>query len=115
MSSARWREQTLKPALAKSPERQEEFATLPGSADQPLSTRPPTWPTFDYAQDLGDPGEFPSREASIPPCTAAKIWTMRQFSGFGSPEDTNQRLHYLLKQGQTGLSIAFDSAHADGV
>ena len=63
---------------------------------------------FDYARDLGDPGEYPYTRGIHPTMYRGKIWTMRQFSGFGSPEDTNQRLHYLLKQGQTGLSIAFD-------
>ena len=63
---------------------------------------------FDYSQDLGDPGEYPYTRGIHPTMYRGKIWTMRQFSGFGSPEDTNQRLHYLLKQGQTGLSIAFD-------
>ena len=51
---------------------------------------------------------IPSRAASIATMYRGRVWTMRQFSGFGSPEDTNRRLHYLLKQGQTGLSIAFD-------
>ena len=63
---------------------------------------------FDYSQDLGNPGEYPYTRGIHPTMYRGKIWTMRQFSGFGSPEDTNQRLHYLLKQGQTGLSIAFD-------
>ena len=63
---------------------------------------------FDYARDLGDPGEYPFTRGIHRTMYRGRVWTMRQFSGFGSPEDTNQRLHYLLKQGQTGLSIAFD-------
>ncbi len=103
----RWQEQTLKPALAKSPERQEVFTTLSGVPINRLYT-PADLSEFDYSRDLGDPGEYPYTRGIHPTMYRGKIWTMRQFSGFGSPEDTNQRLHYLLMQGQTGLSIAFD-------
>jgi methylmalonyl-CoA mutase N-terminal domain/subunit len=103
----RWEEQILKPALAKSPEREEVFTTLSGVPIKRLYT-PADLSEFDYSQDLGDPGEYPYTRGIHPTMYRGKIWTMRQFSGFGSPEDTNERLHYLLKQGQTGLSIAFD-------
>ncbi len=103
----RWEEQTLKPALEKSPERREVFTTLSGVPINCLYT-PADLSEFDYSQDLGDPGEYPFTRGIHPTMYRGKIWTMRQFSGFGSPEDTNQRLHYLLKQGQTGLSVAFD-------
>jgi methylmalonyl-CoA mutase N-terminal domain/subunit len=103
----RWEEQTLRPALEKSPERQKEFTTLSGVPINRLYT-PADLSDFDYSQDLGDPGEYPYTRGIHPTMYRGKIWTMRQFSGFGSPEDTNHRLHYLLKQGQTGLSIAFD-------
>ena len=103
----RWQEQTLKPALQKSPERQQAFTTLSGVPINRLYT-PADVPDFDYSQELGDPGEYPYTRGIHPTMYRGKIWTMRQFSGFGSPEDTNRRLHYLLKQGQTGLSIAFD-------
>jgi methylmalonyl-CoA mutase N-terminal domain/subunit len=103
----RWEKQTLEPALAKSPERQREFTTLSGVLINRLYT-PADLSDFDYSQVLGDPGEYPYTRGIHPTMYRGKIWTMRQFSGFGSPEDTNQRLHYLLKQGQTGLSIAFD-------
>src|SRR5271157_2974034 len=103
----RWEEQILKPALEKSPERQAVFTTLSGVPINRLYT-PADLSEFDYSQDLGDPGEYPYTRGIHPTMYRGKIWTMRQFSGFGSPEDTNQRLHYLLKQGQTGLSIAFD-------
>ena len=102
-----WQEQTLEPALRKSPERQKEFTTLSGVPINRLYT-PADLPEFDYSQELGNPGEYPYTRGIHPTMYRGKIWTMRQFSGFGSPEDTNQRLHYLLKQGQTGLSIAFD-------
>src|SRR5208282_3112479 len=103
----RWQEQTLKPTLVKSPERQEVFTTLSGVPINRLYT-PADLSEFDYSRDLGDPGEYPYTRGIHPTMYRGKIWTMRQFSGFGSPKDTNQRLHYLLKQGQTGLSIAFD-------
>lgn len=103
----RWEDETLKPALRESPERQEKFTTLSGVPIQRLYT-PADLANFDYSQDLGDPGDYPYTRGIHPTMYRGRIWTMRQFSGFGSPEDTNQRLHYLLKQGQTGLSIAFD-------
>ncbi len=106
-SKQQWQEQTLAPALRKSAERQKKFTTLSGVPINPLYT-PEDLPEFDYSHELGDPGEYPYTRGIHPTMYRGKIWTMRQFSGFGSPEDTSQRLHYLLKQGQTGLSIAFD-------
>ena len=103
----RWEQETLQPSLVKVPERQREFTTLSGVPIHRLYT-PADLSEFDYMQDLGDPGEYPYTRGIHPTMYRGKVWTMRQFSGFGSPEDTNQRLHYLLKQGQTGLSIAFD-------
>jgi methylmalonyl-CoA mutase N-terminal domain/subunit len=102
-----WEEQTLNPALEKSPERQRIFTTLSGVPIQRLYT-PAHLAGFDYARDLGDPGEYPYTRGIHRTMYRGKVWTMRQFSGFATPEDTNQRLHYLLAQGQTGLSIAFD-------
>src|SRR6266542_3161762 len=63
---------------------------------------------FDPARDLGEPGEFPYTRGIHRDMYRGKLWTMRQFSGFGTPEETNRRYHYLLSQGQTGLSVAFD-------
>ncbi len=103
----RWEEQTLGPALKRSPERQKEFTTLSGVPINRLYT-PADLAGFDYARDLGNPGEYPYTRGIHATMYRGKVWTMRQFSGFGSPEDTNRRLHYLLEQGQTGLSIAFD-------
>ena len=103
----RWKEQTLEPALRRSPERRKEFTTLSGVPLNGLYT-PSDLAELDYSRDLGDPGEYPFARGIHPTMYRGKTWTMRQFSGFGSPEDTNRRLHYLLKQGQTGLSIAFD-------
>jgi len=88
-------------------ERQEKFTTLSGVPVKPLYTED-ALQDFSYPRDLADPGEYPYTRGIHRTMYHGKLWTMRQFSGFGSPEDTNQRLHYLLKQGQTGLSIAFD-------
>ena len=109
LSSAelRWEEQTLKPALEKSSERQKTFTTLSGVPVERLYT-PADLVGFDYARELGDPGEYPFTRGIHRTMYRGKGWTMRQFAGYGTPEDTNQRLHYLLAQGQTGLSIAFD-------
>ena len=84
-----------------------KFATLSGVPIERLYTQADL-AGFDYQHDLGDPGEYPFTRGIHRTMYRGKLWTMRQFSGFGSPEDTNARLHYLLQQGQTGLSIAFD-------
>src|SRR5512140_3348401 len=63
---------------------------------------------FDYERDLGNPGEWPYTRGIYPDMYRGKLWTMRQFSGFATPEETNRRYRYLLEQGQTGLSVAFD-------
>ncbi|HEV2233160.1 MAG TPA: methylmalonyl-CoA mutase family protein, partial [Terriglobia bacterium] len=102
-----WETQTLKPALKTSGERKETFTTLSGVPVERLYT-PADLSGFDYARDSADPGEYPFARGIHPTMYRGKMWTMRQFSGFGTPEDTNRRLHYLLEQGQTGLSIAFD-------
>jgi methylmalonyl-CoA mutase N-terminal domain/subunit len=106
-SETRWEEKVLEPALEGAPERRNVFTTLSGVPVERLYT-PSDLSDFDYSRDLGDPGEYPFTRGIHRTMYRGRVWTMRQFSGFGSPEDTNQRLHYLLKQGQTGLSIAFD-------
>src|SRR5260370_21724988 len=65
---------------------------------------------FDYSRDLGLPGEYPYTRGVQPTMYRAQSWTMRMFAGFGTAEDTNRRFKYLLQQGQTGLSTAFDMA-----
>ncbi|HTV54336.1 MAG TPA: methylmalonyl-CoA mutase family protein [Terriglobia bacterium] len=102
-----WQQSVLAPALGNSPERQQVFTTTSGVPVERLYT-PADLDGFDYDRDLGDPGEFPYTRGIHATMYRGKGWTMRQFSGFGAPEDTNRRLHYLLSQGQTGLSIAFD-------
>jgi methylmalonyl-CoA mutase N-terminal domain/subunit len=103
----RWEKVTLDPALKKSPERAKSFTTLSGVPIQGLYT-PADLTDFNYQRDLADPGEYPYTRGIHRTMYRGRLWTMRQFSGFAAPEDTNRRLHYLLEQGQTGLSIAFD-------
>ena len=80
--------------------RQKEYTTLSGVPVEPLYTED-SLKDFSYHRDLADPGEYPYTRGIHRTMYRGKLWTMRQFSGFGSPEDTNQRLHYLLQQGQT--------------
>ncbi len=102
-----WENTTLKKALERQPERAEEFTTVSGHPIRRLYT-PADLPDFNPERDLGLPGQPPYTRGIHASMYRGRLWTMRQFSGFGSPADTNQRLHYLLSQGQTGLSIAFD-------
>ena len=89
------------------PERPRNFTTISGVPVQRLYASADL-EGLDYDRDLANPGEYPYTRGIHASMYRGKLWTMRQFSGFGTPEDTNRRLHYLLKQGQTGLSIAFD-------
>lgn len=88
-------------------ERPKEFTTISDVPVERLYT-PASLLDFDSMCELGHPGEFPYTRGIHPAMYRKKLWTMRQFSGYGTPEETNNRLHYLLNQGQTGLSIAFD-------
>jgi methylmalonyl-CoA mutase N-terminal domain/subunit len=89
------------------PERQGElFSTISGIDNEPLAT--PENVDLDYERDLGYPGVFPFTRGVYPSMYRGKLWTMRQFAGFGTAEETNARFHYLLDHGQTGLSTAFD-------
>ncbi len=88
-------------------DRKGDFKTVSGKLIQPLYS-PETLKDLDYPRDLGDPGQFPYTRGIYPDMYRGKLWTMRQFSGFGTPEETNQRFKYLLSHGQTGLSVAFD-------
>jgi methylmalonyl-CoA mutase N-terminal domain/subunit len=104
---ARWEEETLKPLLEKAPERAKEFSTVSHKPVERLYT-PLDLPPGRYLEDLGFPGEYPFTRAIHPTMYRGKLWTMRQYSGFGSAAETNKRYKYLLSQGQTGLSVAFD-------
>jgi methylmalonyl-CoA mutase N-terminal domain/subunit len=102
-----WEENTLRPTLEKNPERQAEFTTVSGFPIQRLYT-PADLSGWDPDRALGYPGEPPYTRGIHSTMHRGRLWTMRQFAGFGAAQDTNQRFRYLLSQGQTGLSTAFD-------
>jgi len=102
-----WEENTLRPTLEKNPERQAEFTTVSGFPIRRLYT-PADLSGWNADRDLGHPGEPPYTRGIHSTMHRGRLWTMRQFAGFGAAEDTNQRFRYLLAQGQTGLSTAFD-------
>ena len=102
-----WEERTLKPSLARAAERPGPFADSSGAPVERLHT-PADTAAVDYARDLGFPGEFPYTRGVQPTMYRGRLWTMRQYAGFGSATETNQRFRYLLEQGQSGLSVAFD-------
>ena len=102
-----WEEGVLKKALARAPERQKEFLTHSGIPIDRLSTLLDL-ADWDYRAKCGFPGEFPFTRGIQPTMYRGRLWTMRQYAGFGSAEETNRRFRYLLEQGQTGLSVAFD-------
>src|ERR671914_1600388 len=89
------------------PERKRPFTTISGRPIERLYT-PEDIRSLDYARDLGNPGEFPYTRGIHPTGYRGKLWTMRQFAGFGTPEETNARYKQLLAAGGTGLSVAFD-------
>src|SRR6266542_2403319 len=96
----RWERETLAPALKKSPERAASFTTISGRPIARLYTVDDL-DGIDYARDIAHPGEFPFTRGIHPTGYRGKLWTMRQFAGFGSAEETNARFKYLLEQGQT--------------
>jgi methylmalonyl-CoA mutase N-terminal domain/subunit len=102
-----WRETTLAPALKRAAVRREKFETSSGLEIDTVYT-PGDLVDFNYARDLGYPGEYPFTRGVQANMYRGRIWTIRQYAGFGTAEETNQRYRYLLEQGQTGLSIAFD-------
>jgi len=103
----RWENTTVKKSLQKFPERKEQFRTTSGITMKRLHT-PADIDDADYVTELGFPGEYPFTRGVQPTMYRGRYWTMRQYSGFGTAEDTNRRYKYLLDQGQTGLSVAFD-------
>ncbi len=98
----RWRDH-----YRKTPERDADFQTLSGEPLEPLYT-PADVEGFDYERDLGYPGHYPFTRGVYHSMYRGRLWTMRQFAGFGSAEETNARYKFLLRQGQGGLSVAFD-------
>jgi methylmalonyl-CoA mutase N-terminal domain/subunit len=103
----RWETETYRPHVERSPERAVRHETLSGIPVKPLYT-PEDLAGWRYGDQLGYPGEFPYTRGPYPSMYRGRLWTMRMFAGFGRPEDTNARFKYLLEQGQTGLSTAFD-------
>ncbi len=104
---ARWRETLRAKALGGAPERRERFVTSSGIEIRDLYTQADV-AGLDEARDLGRPGEYPYTRGVQPTMYRSRFWTMRQYAGFATAEETNRRFRYLLEQGQTGLSVAFD-------
>ena len=102
----RWERETLSPFLEKAGERRDDFRTISGQEVERLYA--PSDVDVDYDEDLGYPGEPPYTRGVYPTMYRGKLWTMRQYAGFGTAEETNERFRYLLESGQTGLSVAFD-------
>ena len=105
--SEQWQETTLKSYLEARPERKPEFTTTSSFQVGRLYT-PADVSDLDYSEDLGYPGQFPYTRGIHPTMYRGRLWTMREFSGFGTAEETNCRFKYLLSEGETGLSVAFD-------
>ncbi|MGH7404678.1 MAG: acyl-CoA mutase large subunit family protein [Candidatus Methylomirabilales bacterium] len=101
-----WEEQVLRPALGRIQER-EEFSTSSGIRVERLYT-PEDTTDLDYLERLGLPGQYPYTRGIYPTMYRSQLWTMRQYAGMGTAEESNERFRYLLKEGQTGLSVAFD-------
>ncbi len=102
-----WEKKTLQPALERLPERRQQFETGSGIPLKRLYT-PEDTADNDPRTDIGVPGQYPFTRGIRPTMYRGRLWTMRQYAGFGSAEETNSRYRYLLSQGQTGLSVAFD-------
>ncbi len=106
-SKGQWLESTYSKTVGKIPERDYPFETADGMAVDPVYA-PEDLNKWDYLDQLGFPGEFPFTRGVQPTMYRGRLWTMRQYAGFGDAEESNQRYRYLLDHGQTGLSVAFD-------
>ena len=102
-----WQQTALKRVLEKTAEREAVFTTESGIPVKRLYT-PLDLPDTDYNRDLGYPGEYPYTRGVYPTMYRGRLWTMRNYAGFGTAEDTNKRFRYLLEHGMPGLSVAFD-------
>ncbi len=102
----RWEEQSYRKLVNRFPERKPEFKTSSGTVLPPILT--PADVDVDYLRDLGFPGEYPFTRGVQPSMYRGRYWTMRQYAGYATAEESNARYRYLLEQGQTGLSVAFD-------
>jgi methylmalonyl-CoA mutase N-terminal domain/subunit len=105
--SERWERETLDPTLKKNPETKQRFESVSLEEVNRLYT-PADIAEVNFAEDISFPGEFPYTRGIHPTGYRGKLWTMRQFAGFSTPEETNARFKYLLQQGQNGLSVAYD-------
>ncbi|MFC4437788.1 MULTISPECIES: acyl-CoA mutase large subunit family protein [Natrialbaceae] len=103
-----WHEEEVEPVLERFGERKETFTTDTGGQEVDRLYTPADVDDLDYREDLGYPGEPPYTRGVYSTGYRGRMWTMRQYAGFSTPADTNERYHYLLDQGQTGLSMAFD-------
>ncbi|HEX4897659.1 MAG TPA: methylmalonyl-CoA mutase family protein, partial [Candidatus Limnocylindrales bacterium] len=103
----RWRAAARAKALEGAPERRARFETSSGIEVRDLYT-PADTAGLDEEGDLGRPGEYPFTRGVQPTMYRSRLWTMRQYAGFATAAETNRRFRYLLEQGQTGLSVAFD-------
>ncbi len=103
----RWERETLQASLDRSPERRNQFITTSSESVNRLYT-PADLEGKDFQEQIGYPGQYPFTRGVHSTMYRSRLWTMRMFAGFGTPEETNQRFKYLLSQGQTGLSVAFD-------
>jgi methylmalonyl-CoA mutase N-terminal domain/subunit len=106
-AKSEWEEETLGPTLDRFGERKETFTTDTGGHEVDRLYTPADVET-DYGEDLGFPGEEPYTRGVYPTMHRGRLWTMRQYAGFGTARETNERFHYLLDEGQSGLSLAFD-------
>ena len=104
----RWEETTVKKFIEKRPERKEKFMTDDGFEIKRIYTPADLGEDWDYLKKLGFPGEYPFTRGVYATMYRGRFWTMRQYAGFGTAEESNRRYKYLLEQGQTGLSVAFD-------
>ncbi len=102
-----WEDEMVKKTVTKAPERQDRFETHSGIPVERLYS-PLDLDAWDYQEKLGFPGQYPFTRGIQPTMYRGRLWTMRQYAGFATPEETNRRFRYLLEQGQTGLSVAFD-------
>jgi len=102
----KWEKETVNKSFDRLPEKGEHTTSSDIKVERVYT--PAELEEFDYLRDLGFPGEYPLTRGVYPTMYRARLWTMRQYAGFGTAEQTNQRFKYLLSQGQTGLSVAFD-------
>src|SRR5689334_12905917 len=104
---AQWEQQRVAPALKRGSERRERFTTSSG-IEVKREYDPDDLNGFDFCADLGFPGDYPFTRGVQPTMYRGRLWTMRQYAGFGDAEESNRRYRYLFANGQTGLSVAFD-------